>query len=212
MTMTLLKSCKPGSDGVAVEVEGDGAVQIGAVDLDSGVLQACENVGVEKTEISSKATRDEGGEARLHRDQNFRWWTWRCRGVPALGAARADGRDRPCRHLTALSASPSNLRASFGVEKAHPLRLRPDSIPSSSQSPTTLIPSAGAKKALPDLVFPSLFMTVSALTARRSPGGRSGQTGRPSAPPRCDSLPPAAEPGRGPGSRDRTTRRSGEAR
>jgi hypothetical protein len=38
MTMTLLKSCEPLSDGVAVEVEGAGAVQIGAVDVDSGVL------------------------------------------------------------------------------------------------------------------------------------------------------------------------------
>jgi hypothetical protein len=38
MTMTLLKSCKPWSDGVAVEVEGNGAIEIGVVDVDSGVL------------------------------------------------------------------------------------------------------------------------------------------------------------------------------
>jgi hypothetical protein len=40
---------------VAVEVEGDGAVEIGAVDVDSGVLQALEDVGLRQAEGISEA-------------------------------------------------------------------------------------------------------------------------------------------------------------
>src|SRR5271166_2016937 len=55
-------------------------------------------------------------------------------------------------------------------------------------------------------------LEISVLTSRRFPGGRSGETGRPDAPARGDSLTPVGEPGRGPGSRDRTTHKSDSAR
>ena len=40
---------------MAVEVEGDCAVDVGAVDADSGVLQALEDLGFGKTERVSEA-------------------------------------------------------------------------------------------------------------------------------------------------------------
>ena len=52
---SLRKTGQCGRDGVAVEVEGDGAVDVGAVDADSGVLQALEDVGFGKAERVSKA-------------------------------------------------------------------------------------------------------------------------------------------------------------
>ena len=50
----LLKSWQTWGYGVAVQVEGDGAVEIGAVDVDSGRLQALEDVGLGKTERGSE--------------------------------------------------------------------------------------------------------------------------------------------------------------
>ena len=52
---SLGKTWLGGRDGVAVEVEGDGAVDVGAVDVDSGVLQALEDIGFGKAERVSKA-------------------------------------------------------------------------------------------------------------------------------------------------------------
>jgi len=52
---SLGKTGQGGRDGVAVEVEGDGAVDVGAVDVDSGVLQALEDVGFGKAERVSEA-------------------------------------------------------------------------------------------------------------------------------------------------------------
>jgi len=57
---TLLKSCQPGSDRVAVEVEGDRTVEIGTVDLGSGVLQAIEDFGFRKSERGLEADGDYG--------------------------------------------------------------------------------------------------------------------------------------------------------
>ena len=50
MTTRLLDKRQRRCDGVAIEVEGDGAVEIRAVDVDSGGLQAGENVGFRQTE------------------------------------------------------------------------------------------------------------------------------------------------------------------
>ena len=47
---SLGKTWLGGRDGVAVEVEGDCAVDVGAVDADSGVLQAFEDIGFGKAE------------------------------------------------------------------------------------------------------------------------------------------------------------------
>jgi len=52
---SLRKTWLGGRDGVAVEVEGDGAVDVSAVDADSGVLQALEDVGFGKAERVSEA-------------------------------------------------------------------------------------------------------------------------------------------------------------
>ena len=40
---------------MAVEVEGDGAVEVGAVDVDSGVLQALEDIWFRQAEGISEA-------------------------------------------------------------------------------------------------------------------------------------------------------------
>ena len=45
---------------MAVEVEGDCAVQVGAVDVGSGVLQALEDIWLGKTERGSVTQRDHG--------------------------------------------------------------------------------------------------------------------------------------------------------
>jgi hypothetical protein len=60
---------------VAVEVEGDGAVEVGAVDVDSGVLQALEDVGLRQAEGISEADRDYG-EPWVDRLQDF--WRGGC--------------------------------------------------------------------------------------------------------------------------------------
>src|SRR5258707_3104596 len=70
MTM-LLKSCQPGSDRAAVKVKGYSAVEIGAVDVDAGVLQALQNIRFRQTERRSEADRDHR-KARLHGLQDFR--------------------------------------------------------------------------------------------------------------------------------------------
>ena len=71
----LLKGWQRGGDGVAVEVEGDGTVEIGAVDVNSGRLQPRQDIGFGKTERGSEAKRDHG-IGRPHGGQDF--WSGRC--------------------------------------------------------------------------------------------------------------------------------------
>jgi hypothetical protein len=56
---------------VAVQVKGYSAVDVSAVDVDSGDLQALEDVESGKAERGSEATRDDS-EAGLHGLQNLR--------------------------------------------------------------------------------------------------------------------------------------------
>jgi hypothetical protein len=70
LRILLLKSWQRRRYRVAVEVEGYCAVKIGAVDVDSGGLQAREDFGFGKTERGSESERDHG-IAWLHRRQDF---------------------------------------------------------------------------------------------------------------------------------------------
>ena len=58
MTTRLRHSRKRWSDGAAVEVEGDGTVEIGAVDMDSRGLETGENVGFRQAEGCVEAHRN----------------------------------------------------------------------------------------------------------------------------------------------------------
>ena len=66
----LLKSGQPWSYAVAVQVETHGAVDVSAVDMGAGCLQALQDVRSGKAELGSEATRDDG-ETWLHGLQNL---------------------------------------------------------------------------------------------------------------------------------------------
>ena len=104
----LLKSRKPRGDGVAVEIESDGSVEIGAVDVDSGGLQALQDLGLREAERGSEADRDHG-ETWLYGLPEFpAWWRWRCRDVQPLTDRHAGWCRLAMRRSTAFSASPSS--------------------------------------------------------------------------------------------------------